>query len=227
MAASSAMPTGTRRRLTARRRQCSTTGSTPRTGWIRPSSESSPQGYRVLDERRLDDAGGREDAQRHGKIEGRADLAHLCGRQVDHDPIHGKLEPAIPDRGAHAVAALTHGGVGQPNCDKGRQAGGDVDLYEDVVGPMPNTVARAHARQHGSSVGTLPRIVKRVKSVAARSREVEALEETLATCASGARGTDSCLQDGVPVPTWHEVCLGYTQEGSGHKTARPERNRAA
>lgn len=27
---------------------------------------------------------------------------------------------------------------------------------------MPNTVARAHARQHGSSVGTLPRVVKRL-----------------------------------------------------------------
>ena len=41
-AASAALPAGTRRRGTPRRRQCSATGSTPRIGRMWPSSESSP-----------------------------------------------------------------------------------------------------------------------------------------------------------------------------------------
>jgi hypothetical protein len=74
----------------------------------------------VLDESGLDEAGSREDAQRHRKIEGRAFLAELGGGEVDGDPVGGKVEPRVAYRGAHAVAALAHDRIRQAHRGQGR-----------------------------------------------------------------------------------------------------------
>src|ERR1700693_3341365 len=69
------------------------------------------EGDRVLDEPRLDDSRGGKNAERHRQVEGRAFLAEVGGGEVDGDAVHGEVEPRVPDRGAHTVAALAHGGV--------------------------------------------------------------------------------------------------------------------
>src|SRR5262249_46005854 len=66
---------------------------------------------RVLEALRLERLGGDEYSQSHGQVEGRADLAHLGGRQVHGDAVHGELEAGVADGRADAVAALAHRGV--------------------------------------------------------------------------------------------------------------------
>src|SRR6266545_99394 len=125
------------------------------TNGLYPSVEGElAQGDRIVGPSRLEYAGGGENAQRHGQVEGRADLADFGGREVDGDPIHGKLEPRVADRRAHAIAALAHGGVGETHGGKGRQARRHIDLDEDVVGLDAEHGDQTHARQHGSSVRT-------------------------------------------------------------------------
>jgi hypothetical protein len=78
------------------------------------------QGDGVLSPPWLEYAGGGENAQRHGQVEARADLADLGGRQVDGDPVHGELESRVADGRAHAIAALAHGGVREAHRGEGR-----------------------------------------------------------------------------------------------------------
>ena len=66
---------------------------------------------RLFEAPRLQQSRGREDTERHGQIEHRAFLAKLGGGEIDRDAVHGKLEPRVAYGGAHAVAALSHGGV--------------------------------------------------------------------------------------------------------------------
>jgi site-specific DNA recombinase len=123
------------------------------------------EGDRVLDETRLDDPRGREDAERHRQVEGRAFLAELGGGEVDRDAIHGEVEPRVPDRGAHAITALAHGRIRQAHRREGRQARGHVHLDEDVGSFDAENRGRAHPGQHGASVGTLPRPVNDSKRI--------------------------------------------------------------
>src|ERR1700752_3219542 len=56
---------------------------------------------------------GAENADGHGEIEARAFLLNVCGSEVDGDVRGRDVEAGIFYSGAHAVAALAHGGVGQ------------------------------------------------------------------------------------------------------------------
>ena len=127
------------------------------------------EGDHVLDEPRLDDARRRQDAQRHRQVERRAFLANLRGGEVDRDAVHGEVEPRVPDRRAHAIAALAHGRVRQAHRREGRQARGHVHLDEDVCGLDAEDRGRAHPGQHGASVGTPPRPVNDSNQIQARS----------------------------------------------------------
>jgi len=125
------------------------------TNGLDPSVERElAQGHRIVNPSRLEYAGGGENAQRHGQIEGRAHLADLGGRQIDGDPVHGEFEPRVADRRPHAITALAHRGVGEAHRRERRQARRHVDLYEDVVGLDAEHGGRSHARQHDPSLGT-------------------------------------------------------------------------
>ena len=71
---------------------------------------------------------GRQDTQRDRQVEQRAALADVGRRQIDRDPVRGEFEPRVADGAAHAIAAFTHGGVGQPDHRERRHAERHVDL---------------------------------------------------------------------------------------------------
>ncbi len=56
---------------------------------------------------------GSDDAERHGQVESRAFFLYVGGREIDGDLRGRNVVAAILQRGAHAVAALAHRGVGQ------------------------------------------------------------------------------------------------------------------
>lgn len=56
-----------------------------------------------------------ENAERDRQIEAAGLLRQIGRREVDGDAPHGKLEPAVLQRGAHALAAFAHFEIGQPD----------------------------------------------------------------------------------------------------------------
>ena len=89
------------------------TGSMPGTGRTLPSRPSSPTRRKRLRSLTLQRAIGAQDADGDGQIEARAFFLEVGGREVDGD-VRGRNEVAgVLDGGAHAVAALAHGGIGQ------------------------------------------------------------------------------------------------------------------
>ena len=56
-----------------------------------------------------------EDADGDGKVEIRALLFEIGGREIDGDFVGRELSAAVFERGTHPLAALLDGGVGQPN----------------------------------------------------------------------------------------------------------------
>lgn len=77
-----------------------------------------------------------EQPERDRKIERRAFLAHVGGRQIYRDgKVSRKIEAAIFQRGLGAFAALLHGDVRETDhIEIARLAGADVDLDFDQVG---------------------------------------------------------------------------------------------
>jgi hypothetical protein len=70
----------------------------------------------------IDRANCGEQAQSDGQIEMRAFLGKVSRRQVHRDTSVRHAQPAIHDRGVHAVLALLHDGFGQADDREARQA---------------------------------------------------------------------------------------------------------
>ena len=57
-----------------------------------------------------------EQTERHRQIEGGAFFANVRGREIDGDALRGgKIEAAVPERRADALAAFFYGNVGESN----------------------------------------------------------------------------------------------------------------
>ena len=93
-----------------------------------PSSDSSPSTSMSATDRRVDDALRGQDAERNRQVERCTGLAHVGRRQVHGDAVRRELEAGVPDRAAHAVAALAHAGVRQADHREDGHAERDVDL---------------------------------------------------------------------------------------------------
>lgn len=100
--------------------------------------------FLALQRGQRDEAVGGEDAEGDGQVEAAAFLGQVRRRQVDGDVALRELEAGVEQRGAHAVLALAHGGLGQADDGKAGQAGAEVDLDGDGGGFQPQLCARAH-----------------------------------------------------------------------------------
>ena len=74
-------------------------------------------------------ARGAQNPQRDGKIESRAFLLHVGGRQIHSDVLPGELQAAVVDGGPDALTAFAHGGVRQADGQEDALAGGDVNFH--------------------------------------------------------------------------------------------------
>ena len=130
------------------RRAAAATGSTPRAGWMPPSSESSPSSTVSAMSRRLT----RPVAARMPSAIGRSNadpaLRTSAGREVDGDAVRRELEAGVADRAAHAVAALAHAGVRQSDHPERRQAERHVYFDLDRTGLDTEHRGGAHACEH-------------------------------------------------------------------------------
>ena len=61
-----------------------------------------------------DETGRRQPPEGDREIECRADLADVGGGEVDRDVTPRELEARVPDGALHAVSALAHAGIRQP-----------------------------------------------------------------------------------------------------------------
>ena len=84
---------------------------------------------------RRDLAAGGQDAQRNGQIKTTRVLGQVGWRQVDGDALVGrKLQPAVLEGTAHALARLLHFGVGQPHQRESGQAVGQMHFHRHSRG---------------------------------------------------------------------------------------------
>ena len=146
--------------------------------------------------RRATSAGRRQDAERNRQVERRAGLAHVGGREVDRDAMRRELEAGVADRAAHAVAALAHARVRQPDHRK-RRAGRTRRPPRSCTADAstPNTAA---VRTHAS----MPRAVQRPppSRMSRNSRGGGRSVEEIAPLVSGAVG--EICDSGRTQPRW-------------------------
>ncbi len=88
-------------------------GRAPRTPRTPPSSESSPTKRQSRHFFFGEAAIGSDDAESHGQVESGAFFFDVGRGEVDGDVRGGNVIAAVLQRGADAVAALAHRGVGQ------------------------------------------------------------------------------------------------------------------
>ncbi len=108
----------------------SASASPPRTGRRAPSRPSSPQSRRPASTSGGRCAVGGEQRERDRQVEVVALLAQVGGREVDGHRPRRQVEAAVGAARAHALAALAHGGVGQPD---------DLDLRQTRSGRRPRS----------------------------------------------------------------------------------------
>ena len=104
--------------------------------------------HEIPDFATLDCAGGRQHAERDRQVERGAGLPHVGGRQVHGHPLQRELEAAVPDGRPHAVAALAHAGIRQPDHRELRQPERHVHLDHDRDGLDPDDGGGAEAGEH-------------------------------------------------------------------------------
>ena len=125
------------------------TGSTPRVGCMAPSSDSSPT---HAARRRGRARRARPPAARTPSAIGRSKpaptLRTSAGARFTVMRCVGIVEARVADRGAHAIAALAHAGVGQADDGEAGEPVGDVDLGEDEDGLEAGERGGADAREH-------------------------------------------------------------------------------
>ena len=107
-----------------------------------------PEQHHVFHGPALDHARGGEHAQSNRQVERGASLPHVGRRQVHRDAFGGKLEAAVADGRAHAIAALPHAGVGQADHREHREPERDVDFDVDRDGLDAENRGRPDAGQH-------------------------------------------------------------------------------
>ncbi len=94
--------------------------------------------------------GGDEEREGDRQVEGRPLLAQVGGSQVHGHASGGELEGRVDDRRPHALAALLHGGVGQPHDAEGRGRGDDVGLDHHALALEAAQRLAGDTREHVS-----------------------------------------------------------------------------
>ena len=90
----------------------------------------------------------RQNSQQNWQIVERAALAGVSGREVQRDAADRKLEAAVFDRSADALARLPDRRIRQADDLKGRQAVGDKALHGNGIAADPAQSQRVHATDH-------------------------------------------------------------------------------
>ena len=215
---------GVRRGAAARRRgrraaRRPRSASTPRAGWIEPSSDSSPRTTMSAISRRSTTPCAARMPSAIGQIERGAGLAHVGRREVDRDAVRRKLEAGVADRAPHAVAALAHAGVGQADHREDRHAERDVHLDVDRAGLDAEERRRPQTGEHAGA-----RVQERVSDTAPASVSsdyeasvTDGQAETAARRSRRAATTRSC-----PAVSWRGRCRssGGRRRGSACRECR-------
>jgi hypothetical protein len=105
----------------------------------------------------LDQAGRRQNAQRHGQVERGTRLPYVGGSKVHRDALERELESGVLDGGPDAIAAFPHAGVGQADRREGGQARGDVYLDRHDGRLDAADRCREHTREHSRKFWTAGR----------------------------------------------------------------------
>ena len=109
----------------------------------------------LLQSRGSDLAAGGQNAQRNRQIETARILGQIGRRQIDRDALVArKLQPAVLDGAAHALACFFHLGVGQPHQCEAGQAIGQMHLDRDGRRIQPKKGAAGYqgkAHKQGAS----------------------------------------------------------------------------
>ena len=113
-----------------------------------PVQRQLPQCHGVLHLLARDDVDGGEERKRDGQVEMRPFLGQVGGREVDGDPLRGQRYGERRQRGAHPVARLADGLVGQAHDRKGGHPGRNGALHLDNPRLHPLECDRIGARNH-------------------------------------------------------------------------------
>jgi hypothetical protein len=97
----------------------------------------------------IEDPARHHQRQRDRQVVVAALLVEVGGREVDGDAARGKREADRRQRGAHALAALRDGLVGQSDQQEGGQPAAEMDLHVDIDDVDAGEGDRRRARMHG------------------------------------------------------------------------------
>ena len=129
--ASAAHSRGTMSPSSPCRRAPSATASAPATRAQLAAEGQLAEDRPAVDALRGHLAAGDEQAARRREVVSRSRLREVRGREVDRDAPVRELEAGVADRGVHALARLTHGGVAAADDGEPREAGAQIDLDGD------------------------------------------------------------------------------------------------
>ena len=98
----------------------------------------------------LDLSGREKKGERDGQVEGGAFFAQVGRREIDRDAARRELEARVDDRRAHALAALLHRGVREPDDAERRRRGDDVGLDLDGASVKAAEGLTGEVREHAA-----------------------------------------------------------------------------
>ena len=106
-------------------------GKDPGHGGKAAGEAQLPDGHDILKRLRRDHAGGRQNAERDGKIEAAAALGHVRRGQVDRDPLRRERDVHVPESRPHTVLRFPDLARDEPDHAKLRETVANVRLHAD------------------------------------------------------------------------------------------------
>jgi hypothetical protein len=106
--------------------------------------------HATLEPRHVGVLGDGDHSHRDRKVEARALLFQIGGREIDRRARAGPAVAAVRNGGRHAIAALAHRGVGQADDDDLRVSVAGVDLDNDLARFHATNRGRENPREHAA-----------------------------------------------------------------------------
>jgi hypothetical protein len=131
------------------------TGSMPAIGRTLPSRPSSPHHQEARNLADLESSVGAKDAKGDGKVEPGAFLLDVGGSEVDGDVRWRNQVAGVLDSSADAIAALAHGGVGQPDGVEVVLIGNDTAVVDFDIDQVGVDGCAEGLEEHGSSAASV------------------------------------------------------------------------
>jgi hypothetical protein len=95
-----------------------------------------------------------EDADGHWKVKRRPLLLHIGRSQIDNDPLIGRSESVVADRGKNAISRFAYGGIRKAdNHDLPVSARSQIDFDIDKIGFDAIDSSTARFEEHWSCKG--------------------------------------------------------------------------